>query len=137
MASESVLSAALQEAIRAKAEALCPPNSSGLDIARDELPRIEAVLTDLVLQARAEGSAPQWRSMDSAPKDGTRILGFIKETGEMTAIHWWSPHRSGSKANVQNGGWLLSVPGEYAECADVAPTAWMPLPVQPSQEPRS
>lgn len=70
-----------------------------------------------------------WRTIDSAPRDGTNIVVF-------------APRRpSGAKRRSRNGclvvvahheaGWgFLTTPGDY----QVSPTHWMPLPPAPSRE---
>lgn len=71
------------------------------------------------LRARAEAAearvAPRWQPIDTAVKDGTRIL-IVNDKGLVVVARWQS-------------GWDTwhSVPGAYA----VKPTHWMPLPSAP------
>lgn len=69
----------------------------------------------------------EWRSMASAPRDGTRILVAIRATeqgpAEVDVVRWWSRPSSES-------GWLATdsdaaAPITYAE-AELS--SWMPLP---------
>ena len=61
--------------------------------------------------------APQWRPIETAPKDGTRILVFRKkETGyenQIIGIDYWN-----------SPGWMKSR-------LRMPPTHWMPLPSPP------
>jgi hypothetical protein len=56
-----------------------------------------------------------WQPIETAPKDGTRILVCFQ--GDDVAIGQWSVL----------GGWYVD---EWAEF--MAPTVWMPLPAPPS-----
>lgn len=65
-----------------------------------------------------------WRPMESAPRDGTRILIYVPDDddGETHKVASWgpSPYRSGWS---YRGGWMA---GDVPQC-------WMPLPEPPSQ----
>lgn len=72
-----------------------------------------------------------WRSMDSAPKDGTVVLGFCPfDCGfeEVTPIF---PIRFNS--NRYAVGWYLQT--SEGDETDVDPTHWMPLPTPPEARP--
>lgn len=62
-------------------------------------------------------TAPQWQPIDSAPRDGTRILCFYSFAGGYDILEWdnekneWNDSRS--------GGWN--------------PTHWMQLPTPPKE----
>jgi hypothetical protein len=60
----------------------------------------------------------EWKPIETAPKDGTPVLGY--HTGKMTTVYWglWNE-------------WQLVEPGAYAEEDDWRPTHWMPLPEPP------
>ena len=68
-------------------------------------------------------TTPAWRPLSTAPKDGTRILGFAD--GDITTVKWTSPGEY----------WQLCVCGAYAEDAEWWPTHWMPLPSDPKDTP--
>jgi hypothetical protein len=62
--------------------------------------------------------AANWLPIESAPRDGTNILGCDGE--KMTAVYW-----------NYFGYWELSVCGIYTEDAEWHPTHWRPLPAAP------
>lgn len=83
-----------------------------------------------------EVKAP-WRSMDTAPKDGTHILGLLDtalEGERRQVIHWrefkTEEYRPASieglftKIVEKTGVWIIS--GRYLE--GCTPIAWAPLP---------
>lgn len=55
-----------------------------------------------------------WQSIDTAPKDGSKILAFLPDGNELI-VSWcgeqWQP--------------------TYFSCIEVQPTHWMPLPAKP------
>lgn len=76
-----------------------------------------------------EQPASGWRSMDSAPKDGTKILIHLYEggLGEIVVARWYAPW----------GNWQVGVlpydPAreEYYGIGSLVPVAWMPPPPLP------
>jgi hypothetical protein len=73
------------------------------------------VLSRLALAERGEG----WRPIETAPKDGTRVLG----TGNRDGTPWKIVIRQLDRLD----GWY-SDPGKH----HVQPTHWMPLPPSPA-----
>ena len=63
---------------------------------------------------------PQWRPIETAPRDGTEILGYDEGFGR--AIVWW-----GGQLNC----WYNDI-GEPLEFW--TPTQWMPLPDPPTDD---
>lgn len=61
-----------------------------------------------------------WQSIDTAPRDGTTILGW---DGQGMAVVRWS-------AGCLEA-WQLAVCGTYAIDGDWDPTHWQPLPDHP------
>lgn len=61
----------------------------------------------------------EWEAIETAPKDGTPILGFAEE--ETTTVFWL---REGEC-------WCLCVSGAFAEDGEWTPTHWQPLPERP------
>lgn len=59
----------------------------------------------------------EWQPIETAPKDGTDILGW--DGGDITVCRF------------SRGSWELSVTGWYAEDSDFDPTHWMNLPEPP------
>ena len=90
------------------------------------VPQAEHELLDIA-------EASEWQPIETAPKDGTRILALLRwgysdgTAGEtQTVIYWYG------------GGlfWVVPIPMNYVQGldSDVAPTHWMPLPKPPEQE---
>lgn len=73
---------------------------------RDLSAMLDSAIDELLLAA--------WRSMDTAPKDGTEILGYSSDVGIMfwDCGGWWWTHCN----------WQPS---------EIEPVAWMPLPPPP------
>jgi len=65
-----------------------------------------------------------WRTMKTAPKDGTPILGY--DGYNMTTVFYWHPYN-----RPGDGWWSLVEAGAYAEDSEWTPTHWMPLPPPP------
>lgn len=67
-----------------------------------------------------------WQTLESAPKDGSRILVCWARPGEEThyELVFWNEYRDAWSAS--DGGW-----GSDRWRADDAPTHWMPLPEPP------
>jgi hypothetical protein len=65
-----------------------------------------------------------WQTIETAPKDGTSILGWNGE--EMTVVSWFKNH-------LYEGLWSQSVPGTYSQDTEWEPTHWMPLPEPPTR----
>ena len=70
---------------------------------------------------KALPAASQWRSIDSAPKDGTEVLVFCRDTDEQLVVFW-------SEFNQQ------FVFHTYDGSIACVATAWMPLPAPPFEE---
>ena len=68
-----------------------------------------------------------WRTMDSAPRDGTHILAQLDANLPPTTVHWFGP---ADLPGLRAGGWYLSV--QQNEGPRVHPTAWQPLPAAPN-----
>lgn len=66
----------------------------------------------------------QWQPIETAPKDGTPILGF--DGDDMTVVKYSAPSNPASK-----GYWTLLICGSYAEDGDWTPEFWQPLPAPP------
>lgn len=77
---------------------------------------VAAKLVRDTLSSAKEPQTEGWRSMESAPKDGTRILGFFP--------------------NLENGfhdtAWIERLNTWASRDYPVQPTLWMPLPALPS-----
>ena len=79
----------------------------------------------------------EWQPIETAPKDGTRILLYFRRDDSMvfrdpTEIGmavgaWWSPH--------SKDWWLTCM--WASSSAHREPFAWMPLPEPPPKEARS
>jgi hypothetical protein len=67
----------------------------------------------------------QWQPIETAPKDGTRILAYCPnhpDVGSITRVTWWRQAKDGHGFI----GW-----GEFNE-QYWPPTHWMPLPAPPT-----
>lgn len=69
-----------------------------------------------------------WRHMNSAPKDGSRILVTVRQSEQGSAevdVVFWSP---GDRFAIE--GWRASdsVPGRVVEYAESELKCWMPMP---------
>ena len=63
----------------------------------------------------------EWQLIETAPRDGTVILGYAD--GEMATVEWCDLGKY----------WSLMVEGSYAEDGEWTPTHWMPLPDPPNE----
>jgi hypothetical protein len=61
-----------------------------------------------------------WQPIETAPRDGTDILGFDGLAGVMQVTHFWQ------------GVWHDPNSHYYSECPPFCPAHWMPLPPGPS-----
>lgn len=71
---------------------------------------------------RVSRPAMGWRTIDSAPKDGTP---FLARSGNWLTVGSWNKHRN---------GWCVSSPSYDAYPPDEQPTHWQPLPTPPQPE---
>ncbi len=96
-------------------------NEPTCDYLRDQFARIINAAFEPLLKAR-EG----WQPIESAPKDGTSVLGFFPVLVGYTArqdvvpMHW---------SGWGGGIWANSTSGHNI---DNAPTHWQPLPAPPN-----
>ena len=77
-----------------------------------------------------------WQPIDTAPKDGTPILGW---DGEHIAICYWYQYKLQSlfRSRRVSGGWYLSTTGGMQEdSGSWLPTHWQPLPAPPTDPPQ-
>ena len=109
--------------LRAKLDALgrtnfAEPFEGWIGLATELLDALEAAL------ARAEGAG--WQPIETAPKDGTRILVWIGDDFPMVAK--WKESKYGS--------WWNPCEDLIADVLGAcAPTHWMPLPAAPEPRP--
>jgi hypothetical protein len=64
-----------------------------------------------------------WQPIDSAPMDGTPILGYAG--GECAVVRY----------RMLGNYWSLCVCGAWAEDSEWTPTLWQPLPPMPTLTP--
>jgi hypothetical protein len=78
-----------------------------------------------------------WRPLESAPRDGTRVLAAIRSTeqgpAEVDVVRWARPSPD------LDACWIAidSAPGALVTYADVELTWWMPMPQPLSRAPGS
>lgn len=64
-----------------------------------------------------------WQPIETAPKDGTAILGLCKgEVGSLIMVVWW-------QESVWFTGWVSG--GHRSDYEDRFVTHWVPLPTPP------
>jgi len=83
------------------------------------LDKLDLAIDKLTLMSEAANQRSLWRNMQSAPTDGTNILGF--KDGVMATVRWMALEQY----------WTLCVPGTFTLYHDWEPTKWMPLPPAP------
>jgi hypothetical protein len=71
--------------------------------------------------AEKEALTMEWQPIETAPKDGTPVLGY--RDGDMATVEW----------RASWGEWVLVVPRAYAEDDEWKPSHWMPLPDPPPE----
>lgn len=71
----------------------------------------------------------EWRSIETAPKDGTELLGYDARC-EVFYLFRWSKHN-----HIQIYGWVWQLEKFGEEVDGCDPTHWMPLPPSPSPSP--
>ena len=81
---------------------------------------------------------PKWQPIETAPKDGTWILGLNIETKKSSIVRWSSKEdyieRSKKEGTANwkyraNEGWI----SYEKDSVYLHPTHWMPLPKPPTQ----
>lgn len=68
----------------------------------------------------------QWQPIETAPRDGTPIIGWVESTKGPTSgvmyIVWWRESRHGRWCFFESG---------YGDSYSVYPSLWQPLPTPP------
>lgn len=83
-----------------------------------------------------------WKPIETAPKDGTEIIGIYVmkySFGERPTVYgpWTVAYKLGQWVASWDGSFVLESEGYWgAECKtpDIEPTHWMPLPPPPEAE---
>lgn len=77
----------------------------------------------------------EWQAIDSAPRDGTKILAYSPSWG--IVVTWWTRGFAGSPPMID--GWreedddgMDRVFRDYPGLEPEVPTHWMPLPDKPT-----
>lgn len=87
-----------------------------------ELARILTIVTEL----RAESRIVEWRSMDSAPTDGTPVLGLIGD--DEVEVRWAEQRVCMLAGEVRGAGTFGPGWEDTANCLEVdAPEGWRPV----------
>ena len=73
----------------------------------------------------------EWQLIETAPRDGTRILAYWADSPEHTIIEWFEY----AGINI-SGSWCQRQSGLGSDCGyeDAAFSHWMPLPEPPKGE---
>jgi len=89
---------------------------------------------------QGQSEAGGWRSMDSAPKDGTEIWAYTTE-GYQRVVRWQKDLGPSSDDPGHDAGWASDCGGTYPGCfyhepqpPHDPPLRWMPLPASPDLE---
>lgn len=70
----------------------------------------------------------EWQPIETAPKDGSRIIGWV---GEIVTLDYVPPCRIGSKGHIHiPEQWVQE--SDSGRCTPFMPTHWMPLPSPPT-----
>jgi hypothetical protein len=77
----------------------------------------------------------EWRTIKTAPKDGTRILACWAEGDGHTIIEWFS-YNMWVLGDMDSGSWCQRALGLGSDTGyeDAAFSHWMPLPALPKKE---
>ena len=82
-------------------------------------------------------TAPEWQPIETAPKDGSKILIY---DGDDIYAAWWEPKfHLGVSENAEEftylGAWTDDAVASfnYEETFEYQPTHWMPLPAEPKR----
>ncbi len=79
----------------------------------------------------------EWKPIDSAPRDGSRIDVFVQAEGRITDVFWGTEDSRGHEYPPPRTGWVYlesGVEGPYLRYIDNAPTHWMPIPDPPLKD---
>lgn len=92
-------------------------------------------VTDALNAAHAEidrlrEAVPEWQTMDTAPRDGTRILIASGNDDQPDVVFWDAAYADGGFYQNSATAWLNG----SSEQMDVDPTHWMPLPTPPAHK---
>lgn len=85
---------------------------------------IEVFLSNLAMAGLAIGPQSQWQPIETAPKDGTRVLLFVPPYGPSTGHYEPARVNWGPNASLWVSHSVLN--------KEAAPTHWMPLPTPPT-----
>lgn len=91
------------------------------------------IANDLLDALQESEKANEWRDIESAPKDGTFILGYDKQRDAPAVITWrkpefkWKHLEYGSTEQAPEKTWIVEADEEFG----FIPTHWMPLPLPP------
>lgn len=82
-------------------------------------------------EARRAWREAQWQPIETAPKDGTQILGFCADAAagrEFWVVLWVEDEE------YPDGGFWLDASKQDSMTVDAEPTHWVPLPAPPPTE---
>lgn len=116
------------------------------DSMREAADHIEALERQLAELRKAERRAPEWQPIETAPKDGTRIMLGRAENDDqpgISTVGWWQEaiedgiDYMGGDAGFVDCDFQAFCPGRSfgvpsQRYAATQPTHWMPLPASPT-----
>lgn len=74
-----------------------------------------------------------WRPIETAPKDGTRLL-LCNASHDSVEVGFWDKGFYWTSRNGFDGEWTNGYCDEYERDVVLKPTHWMPLPEPPKGE---
>ena len=91
---------------------------------------LDSYVAEKVREARGN-----WQPIKSAPKDGTVILVAVPSTDLCYTVEWRDEAENEEIKDGLGIGWRLTWDGYFFPHYD-QPTHWMPLPAQPTEQPK-
>lgn len=134
-ATDEALVATVARAICTATYGVCNVQDWAIEV-RDN-PNIEMCWNQALAAIAAMPPAPQWRTIDSAPRDGSEVLLLIENRAFQAA---WDDCTLPNGSRYCPGEWRpASLPSHGCGCCsskDPDPTHWMPIPTPPAGDER-
>lgn len=89
-------------------------------------------IRDLASIVRA--AIPAWQPIETAPKDGTKVL-LADKNGYISTARWTEECERGGVDSSRDPGWKAYAIDDdsFYSCEYINPTHWMPLPAPPER----
>lgn len=99
-------------------------------IPADETRDFDCLFSRALAELRERRAADQWQPIETAPKDGTRVL-----VARYMPPYGWILGHANWRVVREVSGWVSHGLGAFGELGLADPTHWRPLPAPPTQEP--